>query len=771
MRVDGARLPVAIGEPPIHSYMAYPIESMNFNRLILRLKNTRLGRLLTSFDYEDSARDGLSFWRERILWAALAGGWTLSFLALLPAAFMAVIEQRWVLLGVDIAALAATGCLLLWPRIGLIRRTVAVLFIVYAVGVFIILEVGFLSGGPAWLFCFAVFSGILLGLRASLAATALNGISLVCLAWFWGQHEMLSTARAITAGVNFVALNAASAIGVAVLVNGLQAMNRRTLHTAAALASEQIELLRTREELRQSEQKYRLLAESISDVIWTMDLDLNFTYVSPAVFEQQGWTPEEYRAHRLEDVLTPESIQKVIEEFQRRSAGSSDPHSLAAPSTLELEIKRKDGTTLWAEITASFLLGPDSTPIGVLGVTRDITERRRAQKEKEALIERLNRARKMEAIGTLAGGVAHDLNNVLSGVVSYPDLLLLDLPKESPLRRPIEVMQESGKKAAAIVQDLLTLARRGVAVSEVVILNRLIADYLASPELARLRAFHPLVDVQTLLDPALLNILGSPVHLSKTIMNLVSNAAEAMPNGGRILISTENRCLEKTLNGYHVIPPGDYALLQVADSGVGISAEDLQRIFEPFYTKKKMGRSGTGLGMAVVWGTVKDHAGFIDIRSIEGQGTSVALYFPITRQEVMQREASRTIDALRGKGESVLVIDDIPEQREIATRIIAQLGYAVTSVTSGEEALEFLRAHRVDLLVLDMVMDPGIDGLETYRRLIRHHPHQKAVITSGFAETDRVSQAQQLGAGAYVKKPYTIEALGAAIRSELAKSA
>ncbi len=739
--------------------------------MIDRLKNSWIARPLVSFTYPDPDQEGLRYWRERILWTALASGWALSFMALLPAAFMAVNEQRWVLLGADIAALLVIGSLLLLPRLGLVRRTGILLFVVYFVGVFIIREVGFLSGGPAWLFCFAVLSGVLLGLKAALAATILNGLTLWALAWFLGTNDVISSTRAVTAGINFIFLNAASAIAVAVLVNGLESLNQRTLQAAAALELEREELLKTREELRQSEQKYRLMAENISDVIWTMDLDFRFTYVSPAVYKQQGWTPEEYKVHRMEDILTPQSVQKVLDEFQRRLIDDGDQHAMAAPSTLELEIKRKDGTSLWTETTASFLMGKHSTPIGVLGVTRDITERRRAQKEKEALLERLSRSRKMEAIGTLAGGVAHDLNNVLSGVVSYPDLLLLDLPKESPLRRPIEVIQESGKKAAAIVQDLLTLARRGVAVSEVVSLNSLIADYLASPEVARLRTFHPLVGVETRLDPKLLNVKGSPVHLSKTIMNLVSNAAEAMPNGGVIRISTDNRSLDETLHGYHEIPAGDYARLRVSDTGVGISTEDLQWIFEPFYTKKKMGRSGTGLGMAVVWGTVKDHAGYIDIRSSEGEGTAVDLYFPVTRQEVAHRDVGGSFDALKGKGESVLVVDDVPEQREIATRIISQLGYAVTSAASGEEALDLLREHRADLVVLDMIMDPGIDGLETYRRVIRHHPHQKAIITSGFAETGRVRQAQKLGAGAYVKKPYTIEALGIAIRTELAKNA
>ncbi len=742
---------------------------MKISSLTHELKGVRLLSRFTFFAHRDPVQDGLNYWRERILVAVLAGGLSLSVVGLVPAAYMAFTEERWVLLAADLNAFILVGLLLLRPQIGLKLRSGILLTLLYLIGFTIIRNVGLISGGPAWLFAFAVIAGTLLGLKAALVAVGLNAVTLIVFGQMADAGVRISDTLLISAGANFIFLNASSAIAVAVLVNGMESLNRKILQTTAALQSERAELIKTREELRQSEIKYRLLAENIADVIWTMSLDFRFTYVSPAVVQQQGWTPEEYKTHELQDVLTPESVGKVLNEFGQRMAGLKDPVLLHAPSTLELEIKRKDGTTLWAEVTASFLLGEDDTPIGLLGVSRDITERRRAQKEKEALLERLSRSRKMEAIGTLAGGVAHDLNNVLSGVVSYPDLLLLDLPKESPLRRPIVVMQESGKKAAAIVQDLLTLARRGVAVSEVVNLNDLINDHLASPEMERLKSFHPLVEVETHLDPALFNVLGSPIHLSKTIMNLVSNAGEAMPEGGCIRLSTENCCLEKALRGYHEIPPGEYARLRVADSGIGIAPEDLHRIFEPFYTKKKMGRSGTGLGMAVVWGTVQDHGGHIDLRSSEGQGTTVDLYFPVTRQAPALLDARDSIEALRGNGEHVLVVDDVPEQREIAARIISQLGYAVTSAASGEEALEFLKDHRADLVVLDMIMDPGIDGLETYRRVVRHHPHQKAIITSGFAETARVHQAQKLGAGAYVKKPYTIEALGAAIRSELSK--
>jgi signal transduction histidine kinase len=235
-------------------------------------------------------------------------------------------------------------------------------------------------------------------------------------------------------------------------------------------------------------------------------------------------------------------------------------------------------------------------------LTHEIVDRKRAEKDQRRLEVQLRKSQKMEAIGTLAGGVAHDLNNILSGIVSYPELLLMDIPKKSPLRQPLLTIQESGQKAAAIVQDLLTLARRGVSITEVMNLNQSIEKYLNSPENQKILQYHPGVKVEVDLQAKLFNILGSPVHLSKTIMNLVSNAAEAMPSSGVIHISTENRYIDHPLKGYDTVEEGDYVKLTVSDNGVGISPEDIDRIFEPFYTKKTMGRSGTGLGMAVVWG-------------------------------------------------------------------------------------------------------------------------------------------------------------------------
>ncbi|MCF8131060.1 MAG: PAS domain S-box protein [Deltaproteobacteria bacterium] len=262
----------------------------------------------------------------------------------------------------------------------------------------------------------------------------------------------------------------------------------------------------------------------------------------------------------------------------------------------------------------------------ILCTLRDASGRVRLEKQ-------LRQAQKMEAIGSLAGGVAHDLNNILSGLVSYPDLLLMDLPEESHLRKPILTIKRSGERAAAIVGDLLSLARRGLSAGEKINLNQIVSAYEGTPEQQQLQNYHPGVRVETRLVEGLLPISGSSENLSKVLANLVLNAAEAMPQGGKVRVTTENRHIDETEECH--IPPetGDYAVMAVSDSGTAIPSNDLERIFEPFYTKKKMGRNDTGLGMTVVWGTVKDHGGYIDVKSEEGKGTTFTLYFPVLKDD------------------------------------------------------------------------------------------------------------------------------------------
>ena len=407
--------------------------------------------------------------------------------------------------------------------------------------------------------------------------------------------------------------------------------------------------------------------------------------------------------------------------------------------------------------------------IGIIGFALDVTLQEMTRKEKEELQQKLARSQKMESLGLLAGGVAHDLNNVLTGFVSYPELLLMDLPEDSPLREPIRTIQESGQKAAAIVQDLLTLARRGVTHTEALNLNEIIIGYISSPEHRQLTDNFPMVKVDLDLSADLLYIKGADVHLRKTVMNLIYNAYEAQPDGGLVTVKTYNCYVDKPLQGYDNVEEGDYAVMEIGDRGIGIDPDDLNRIFEPFYSRKSMGRSGTGLGMAVVWGTVQDHGGYIDVRSQIGRGTAFTLFFPLTREIPVAKSEPLPLQAYMGQGETILVVDDIATQREIAAGLLRKLNYNVVTAASGEDAITYLEDHPCDLIVLDMIMDPGMDGLDTYRKIIERHPGQKAIIASGFSETKRVREAQELGAGGYVKKPYLLEKIGVAVRQEFGR--
>jgi PAS domain S-box-containing protein len=518
------------------------------------------------------------------------------------------------------------------------------------------------------------------------------------------------------------------------------------------------------EALRESEERYRRLVEqSLQGLIIAQDNPMRLSFVSKPMENITGYSQEEltnFGPPQLMQLIHPEERETFFKNFKDRLSGKD------VPPVYESRAIHKTKGTRWVEIYSSLIeyKGAPATQTVFL----DITERKLAEQALRESEAKLARSKKMESLGLLAGGVAHDLNNVLSGIVSYPQLLLMDLPEDSELRKPIETIQASGHRATAIVQDLLTVAK-GVATSKKPLnLNDLIRDYLNSPEFNKLEQFHPTVTVKTNLDKGLLAMEGSYVHIRKVVMNLVSNAAEAIDGRGNINITTMNRYMDKPWQGYDNINIGEYVVLSVTDDGSGISPYDLERIFEPFYTKKIMGRSGTGLGLAVVWNVVRDHKGCIDVISAK-KGTTFELYFPIARGEMAVEDLSMPLQDYQGKKETILVVDDVESQREISCKILDTLGYQATDVSSGEAAVEYVRYHPVDLVLLDMIMDPGINGRETYARIIKIHPRQKAVIVSGFAETEEVKKAQSLGAGKFLKKPLTLEKLGPAIKKELEK--
>jgi PAS domain S-box-containing protein len=701
-------------------------------------------------------KDGLAFWQEKVLLNLLLVTVILGFFTYIPSFVLSLREKLWIIAVVDTLVYVFVLFLFFRKDLPFKFRAAGIPLISYFLGIVLLITLGPFGAGPVWLFFFPVITGILMGQKQALQALALNLFTLIGIGilihsqkadlfvplnfkpWFLALENPVE--KWVVICLNFMLLNALATLSLTTLFSGLQ-------KSILAVA--------------ESEKKYRRIFENIPDIYFETDLHARVLEVSPSLEKRFLYTRDEIKGQPLFN---------IYKDLRQREEGIALLTRNGYLKNHEIEFIDKDGRVSCCSINAELVRKDTGQPERVVGILRDISEQKTLEKEKKDLEERLGRSQKMEALGLLAGGVAHDLNNILSGIVTYPELLAMDLEPEDPLRKSLEIIQSSGLKAAGIVQDLLTLSRRGVITKDVINFNDLVSNFLQTPECRKILSFHPNVTVENHINASVPFVKGSFVHLQKTVMNLISNAAEAQPGGGTIRISTSNLHLDSSLRGYDQVEKGDYLVLSVEDDGSGIEPEDLKRIFEPFFTKKVMGRSGTGLGMAVVWGTVQDHGGYIDIDSILGEGTRFDLYFPVTRDIPLPEPEAFSLNAIRGKGETILIIDDVREQRQIAEILLQRLGYQTACAASGEEAVAWLKEHKADLLLLDMIMEPGMDGYETYKQILSFRPGQRAVIASGFSRTLQVKQTLDLGAGQYLKKPYTIEKIGLAVKAELDKS-
>jgi PAS domain S-box-containing protein len=520
---------------------------------------------------------------------------------------------------------------------------------------------------------------------------------------------------------------------------------------------------RVQETLRNAKRRNQALLDHSPVCHKMVDLDFNLTYMSTSGYKMlQLDENADIYGNPYPFEFFPAAFRNEMTENLKKVKETGDT------ITMEAFANDIEGNEVWLDSTLLPVFDDDGRIDYITVVSANTTQRKRAEEEKAELESQLHRAQKMEAMGLMAGGVAHDLNNILSGIVSYPELLLMDIPEDSAMWKPIKTIQESGMRAADVVEDLMTIAR-GVATSkEVMNFNTVVEEYLNSTEHRNLVSIRPSVTFKTRFDADLLNVNGSPTHIKKILMNLVTNASEAIESSGTVIISTMNQYLDQPLRGYEDVVTGEYVMLAISDDGLGISQQDLERIFEPFYSKKVMDRSGTGLGLAVVWNTVQDHKGYINVKSSE-KGTVFELHFPVTREELAAEKEGVPPEDYLGHGEKILVVDDEERQREIASGVLTRLGYSAETVSSGEEAIEYVKENPVDLVLLDMVMPKGINGRKTYEEIIKIRPGQKAIIASGYAKTKEVDLAQDLGAGRYIKKPYTLPKVGLAVKEELEK--
>jgi len=525
--------------------------------------------------------------------------------------------------------------------------------------------------------------------------------------------------------------------------------------------SQQIE---AQEKLRLSEEKYRLLAENVTDVIWTADLSLSFTYVSPSSERVFGWSPSEWISTPLRDFLTPASLEtaeRLVREEIAAAGGSRDTGSRVI--TAEMELYRRDGSTGWYEVSAQMIRDEDGTPRSIIGVTRDIAERKRAEKQNALLEQQLRQAQKMEAVGTLAGGIAHDFNNVLFAIIGYAELCLQE-EKDEELRWNLSQILSACNRAKTLVSQILAFSRQ-------VEQERRPLDVvpLAKEAVKFLRSSLP-VTIDLSLDTRVTNsvILADATQVHQVLMNLCTNAAHAMRlSGGRLAIRIDNASPPAALmpEGADGARPEGFLHLSVSDTGQGIEPAQLNRIFDPFFTTKAPGE-GTGLGLSVVYGIVKALGGAIRVDSTPGRGSTFDIYLPSAASR--GQEPDRPAEPIPRGTESVLFVDDEGHLVEVMGQVLSALGYRVTTVRESRNALRLFRENpeSFDLIITDMTM-PDMTGAELAREILRFRPQTPIILCTGYSELISEEEALRMGIRRFLMKPLFMGDVAREIRAVL----
>jgi len=508
------------------------------------------------------------------------------------------------------------------------------------------------------------------------------------------------------------------------------------------------------EALRESEARYRLLADNTVDCIWIMDMDLEFTYINPAIEAMTGHTVEEWVGSRLQDHADEENFKKMADAA--KEAIQRLPHN--RPITLEAVMQGKDGSPIPVEITGKLILDEEGRPAALQGVTRDISERKELE-------EQVQQSTKMEAIGRLAGGVAHDFNNALTPILAVSGMMLEEMDQDHPSYEDIREIEEAGQRCAALTRQLLAFGRRQALDMRVMNLN----DTVANMEKLLSRVIGEDIELIKFMEDGLGNVKADEGQIEQIIVNLAVNARDAMPNGGKLTIETDKVFLDEEYAKTHVaVTPGEYVMLAVSDTGQGMDEETIKHIFEPFYTTKKKG-TGTGLGLATVYGIVKQSGGNIWVYSEPGKGTTFKMYLPRVDGEASVDRPFTDVSTERLTGsETILLVEDEEEVRRVAQRILTSKGYKVLEAASGEEAVELCENYEgdIDILVTDVVM-PGMSGRELADKLIATCRGIKIVYMSGYTDNAIVHHGVLEKDTNFLQKPFTSETLAAIVREAL----
>jgi PAS domain S-box-containing protein len=507
------------------------------------------------------------------------------------------------------------------------------------------------------------------------------------------------------------------------------------------------------EALRDSEEKYRTVLESNPDPVVVYDIEGEVVYFNPAFTRVFGWTLGERLGKKMDLFVPEESWPETKMMIDRVLAGESF-------SGVESSRYNKEGKIIPVSISGAVLRDMDGHPVGSVINLRDVSEQKNLESQ-------LQHAQKMEAVGTLAGGIAHDFNNLLQAIQGYTELLLMRKKEGEPGLRELQEVIRASKRGAELTQQLLTFSRKVESKRKPLDLNQEVAELRQLLE----RTLPKMIELEFNLDADLRIINADSAQLKQVLMNLAVNAKDAMPEGGKLVVETQNIILDQEFcKRYAEVKPGDYVLLSMADTGHGMEKETLEHIFDPFYTTKEVGK-GTGLGLAIVYGIVKNHEGYVMCYSRPQRGTSFRIYLPASEAATKHEEAVESLESKSpnmGGSETILLVDDEEFIRELGVDVLGQAGYKVLTASNGEQALEVYRREResIDLVILDLIM-PGMGGSKCLKELIKIGPQPRVLIASGYSPDASTKGALEAGAAAFINKPYDTKQLLELVRKIL----
>ncbi|MCL4847290.1 MAG: PAS domain S-box protein [Acidobacteria bacterium] len=509
---------------------------------------------------------------------------------------------------------------------------------------------------------------------------------------------------------------------------------------------------RSEEALRERERQYRVLADNTLDVIWSMNMDLEFTYVNPAVASLTGYTPEEFVGTRLAEHCEAEAMERLLALLHEALKDDRGARGLV----FDVDLRHKNGSPVPVEVHARIVYDEGGAPSALQGTTRDVSERRTLEKQ-------LLQAQKMETVGRLAGGVAHDFNNMLSIILGNVELALEGLSPADPRYAHLQEILTAGRRSADLTRQLLAFARKQPIRPKVLDLDDTIDSVLKM--LGRMIS----EDISLVWKPAgsLWPVRMDPVQVDQILVNLVVNARDAIGGAGTITIETARAQLDATFCEQHPgARPGRYVMLAVHDDGAGMGEETLARVFEPFFTTKAVGQ-GTGLGLPMVYGIVKQNEGYIDIESQPGRGTSVRIYLPPLADTGASASASAAVEHPAPGTETILLVEDEVALLRLTARLLERLGYTVLAAATPEAALELAKKdpRQIDLLVTDVIM-PGASGRELWQEVAAVRPGLKCLFMSGYP-TDVMADRGLLDHMCFLQKPFSAQALAAKVREAL----